>query len=59
MSFGLLRLLYDGIDIENEACVGKSFPGFWAELARFKAHHETEGAGDGVIKSSSPVVELH
>jgi 3-phosphoshikimate 1-carboxyvinyltransferase len=40
MSFGLLRLLHEGIDIENEACVGKSFPGFWAELARFKSHHE-------------------
>jgi 3-phosphoshikimate 1-carboxyvinyltransferase len=39
MSFGLLRLLYDGIEIENESCVGKSFPGFWTELARFVAHH--------------------
>jgi 3-phosphoshikimate 1-carboxyvinyltransferase len=40
MSFGLLRLLHDGVDIENESCVGKSFPGFWAELARFKFHHD-------------------
>ncbi len=40
MSFGLLRLLYDGIDIEDPDCVAKSFPGFWSELARFKAHHE-------------------
>jgi 3-phosphoshikimate 1-carboxyvinyltransferase len=40
MSFGLLRLLHEGIEIENETCVGKSFPGFWAELARFKSHHE-------------------
>jgi 3-phosphoshikimate 1-carboxyvinyltransferase len=40
MSFGLLRLLHEGIDIENEACVGKSFPGFWAELARFRNHHD-------------------
>ena len=40
MSFGLLRLLHEGVDIENETCVGKSFPGFWVELARFKAHHD-------------------
>jgi 3-phosphoshikimate 1-carboxyvinyltransferase len=40
MSFGLLRLLYDGIDIEDPDCVAKSFPGFWSELARFHAHHE-------------------
>ena len=46
MSFGLLRLLYDGIEIENEACVGKSFPGFWTELARFKSHHEGGGPRD-------------
>jgi 3-phosphoshikimate 1-carboxyvinyltransferase len=39
MSFGLLRLLHDGIGIENEGCVAKSFPGFWAELSRFVAHH--------------------
>jgi 3-phosphoshikimate 1-carboxyvinyltransferase len=40
MSFGLLRLLYEGIEIEDPDCVAKSFPGFWTELARFKAHHE-------------------
>jgi 5-enolpyruvylshikimate-3-phosphate synthase len=40
MSFDLLRLLHDGVDIENESCVGKSFPSFWAELARFKFHHD-------------------
>jgi 5-enolpyruvylshikimate-3-phosphate synthase len=40
MSFDLLRLLHDGVDIENESCVGKSFPNFWAELARFKFHHD-------------------
>jgi 3-phosphoshikimate 1-carboxyvinyltransferase len=40
MSFGLLRLLYDGIEIEDPACVAKSFPGFWNELARFVEHHE-------------------
>ncbi len=49
MSFGLLRLLHEGIEIENESCVGKSFPGFWTELARFKSHHE-----DGQL-SASPV----
>jgi 3-phosphoshikimate 1-carboxyvinyltransferase len=42
MSFGLLRLSHDGIDIENGSCVGISFPGFWAELARFKFHHDGE-----------------
>lgn len=40
MAFGLLRLLYDGIEIEDPACVAKSFPEFWEELARFKQHHE-------------------
>jgi 3-phosphoshikimate 1-carboxyvinyltransferase len=40
MSFGLLRLLYDGIEIEDPACVAKSFPGFWEELARFVEHHD-------------------
>jgi 3-phosphoshikimate 1-carboxyvinyltransferase len=39
MSFGLLRLLRDGIQIENEGCVAKSFPGFWSELSRFVSHH--------------------
>ncbi len=39
MSFGLLRLLRDGIEIEDPACVAKSFPDFWTELARFKEHH--------------------
>ena len=40
MSFGLLRLLYNGIEIEDPACVAKSFPGFWDELQRFVEHHE-------------------
>ena len=31
---------YDGIEIEDPDCVAKSFPGFWTELGRFKAHHE-------------------
>ena len=48
MSFGLLRLLHNGIDIENESCVGKSFPGFWAELARFKFHHEGQRSADKI-----------
>ena len=39
MSFGLLRLLHDGIEIEDPACVAKSFPGYWDELARFVEHH--------------------
>ena len=40
MSFGLLRLLYDGIEIQDPACVAKSFPGFWGELGRFVEHHD-------------------
>lgn len=57
MSFGLLRLLHEGIDIENEACVGKSFPGFWTELARFKNHHDSgrlsdAHSPDGVLREA-------
>jgi 3-phosphoshikimate 1-carboxyvinyltransferase len=48
MSFGLLRLLHNGIGIENESCVGKSFPGFWAELARFKFHHDGQRSADKI-----------
>ena len=40
MSFGLLRLVCDEIEIEDPACVAKSFPGFWDELTRFVEHHE-------------------
>jgi 3-phosphoshikimate 1-carboxyvinyltransferase len=43
MSFGLYRLLADGIEIEEPACVAKSFPAFWQELARFVAHHQEQG----------------
>lgn len=43
MSFGLLRLLHDGVEIENPRCVGKSFPAFWDELARFRQHHQAGG----------------
>jgi 3-phosphoshikimate 1-carboxyvinyltransferase len=32
MSFAILGLLAPGMEIENEACVGKSFPGFWTTL---------------------------
>jgi 5-enolpyruvylshikimate-3-phosphate synthase len=40
MSFGLLKLLQHGIQIEDPDCVAKSFPNFWQELARFVKHHE-------------------
>jgi 3-phosphoshikimate 1-carboxyvinyltransferase len=33
MSFAILGLAVPGMEIENEACVGKSFPGFWKALA--------------------------
>ena len=39
MSFGLLRLVCDEIEIEDPACVAKSFPGFRDELTRFVEHH--------------------
>ena len=51
MSFALLRLLHEGIDIENPACVGKSFPGFWTELARFRSHHDR----GGLDEAGSPI----
>jgi 3-phosphoshikimate 1-carboxyvinyltransferase len=34
MSFAVLGLAIPGIDIKDESCVDKSFPGFWAELQR-------------------------
>ena len=40
MAFSILGLVTDGIEIEDPACVAKSFPDFWDELARFRAHHE-------------------
>ena len=33
MAFAILGLVSPGMAIENEACVGKSFPGFWQALA--------------------------
>lgn len=38
MAFALAGLMRDGIEIEDPACVGKSFPNFWDELARFRHH---------------------
>jgi 3-phosphoshikimate 1-carboxyvinyltransferase len=40
MSFAVLGLVYPGIEIENPACVAKSFPEFWRELRRFTNHHQ-------------------
>jgi 3-phosphoshikimate 1-carboxyvinyltransferase len=39
MAFSILGLVVDGVEIEDPACVAKSFPDFWNELARFRAHH--------------------
>jgi 3-phosphoshikimate 1-carboxyvinyltransferase len=36
MSFAVLGLAVPGMEIEGEACVGKSFPGFWQALAGLK-----------------------
>jgi 3-phosphoshikimate 1-carboxyvinyltransferase len=52
MSFGLLRLLHEGIDIENETCVGKSFPGFWTELARFRSHHDRADRAESELRAA-------
>jgi 3-phosphoshikimate 1-carboxyvinyltransferase len=32
MSFAILGLVAPGMEIENEFCVGKSFPGFWETM---------------------------
>jgi 3-phosphoshikimate 1-carboxyvinyltransferase len=45
MSFSLLGLLHPGIQIENPECIAKSFPEFWTELERFRAHHECNRPG--------------
>jgi len=34
MSFAVAGLVVEGMEIKNEGCVGKSFPGFWEELER-------------------------
>jgi len=39
MTFGILGLVVDGVEIEDPACVAKSFPEFWNELTRFRNHH--------------------
>jgi len=39
MAFAVLGLVTDGIQIEDPACVTKSFPAFWDELERFRRHH--------------------
>ncbi len=39
MAFALIGLANPGVTIRDPACAGKSFPGFWDELARLRAHH--------------------
>lgn len=39
MAFSLLGLRHAGVTILDPACVGKSFPTYWKELERFRAHH--------------------
>lgn len=41
MSFGLYRLLANGIQIQDPGCVSKSFPNYWQELTRLVSHHRT------------------
>jgi 3-phosphoshikimate 1-carboxyvinyltransferase len=44
MSFAILGLVVPGMEIEDPACVGKSFPGFWTAL---------EGLREGENRDSS------
>jgi len=37
MTFGLVSLRVDGIEVQSPACVGKSFPDFWDVLAQIRA----------------------
>ena len=37
MSFAVAGLAVEGMEIENETCVGKSFPGFWKELEQLSS----------------------
>ena len=39
MCFAILGLVFDPIEIEDPGCVVKSFPDFWSEFERFRAHH--------------------
>ena len=39
MCFAILGLVHDPIEIEDPECVVKSFPDFWNEFERFRAHH--------------------
>jgi 3-phosphoshikimate 1-carboxyvinyltransferase len=34
MSFAILGALRDGVTIEDPACVAKTYPGFWDDLAQ-------------------------
>ncbi|MBI4956046.1 MAG: 3-phosphoshikimate 1-carboxyvinyltransferase [Myxococcales bacterium] len=38
MAFGLLSLREPGIEVADRACVRKSYPGFWDDLERVRAH---------------------
>lgn len=39
MAFALAGLLMPGIEIENAACVAKSYPTFWGDIERVRAQH--------------------
>ena len=39
MAFSVLSLVSPGIEIQDPGCVAKSFPNYWKEFERFKAHH--------------------
>ena len=39
MAFGVLGLVRPNISVANPACVGKSYPGYWHDLARLYTYH--------------------
>jgi 3-phosphoshikimate 1-carboxyvinyltransferase len=47
MAFAVLGLAVPGMKIENEACVGKSFPGFWAALEGLSGRGSAPSSGAG------------
>ncbi len=53
MAFSVLGLRVPGISLDDPSCVGKTFPGFHAELGRLFPAHASSGTGTGSSTSSS------
>ncbi|MBI2377297.1 MAG: 3-phosphoshikimate 1-carboxyvinyltransferase [Deltaproteobacteria bacterium] len=41
MAFALLSLREPGIDVDDRDCVSKSYPSFWEDLEKMRAHHHS------------------